>query len=1107
MVCFGPQVNIVSFVAELLDWFELQKPEFVQPIEPLDLTDLSGLLDCTSPVSGIGSSGSSSFIFKQPYLPISSPVSPESKTWGKKKISRPLSAVTFSIPFGLDSDVDVVMGNPIESFLQSSVSADDLSCAAGVPAMTRVPYSPPEDLSHLVSASLPSQRSSSWGLHSYPHAPPSRNLPTIEEALAATLHGAPAGFFLHSPKGDSLKLSCSAPGRSWMLHRPLRGEPGTGGHRQGRGDRQRKGDRQGREDKRERPARAPDTPHDDVSLLRDGSVDSSNTSDNLLPRNAPGNLRPGGSGNHGSPGSPGNSGSPRMTNFAERRDNRRQSSAFDGGESALSAQTPITPGTPHRPIGARGYRDGSGGREPGSEAWELGARLEEKRKSIEAQKRRIEALFSKHRQRLGKTAFLQLKREQGEGGGGTQLEKQVTFSIETRKLPHNEGEEEKGREGGAVLEDYNGVVQKLSKVLQSLQKDMQKLTEQQQQLMGKPRHMPKCSPKTTPKSTPRGRPTTPPETPPRTPTKTTLRGPSKAWVTPPCLVPSSPGSPSRRPHMANTASTPSKTPMSSSCPPPRTKFHSSTAPHSPKHHPRPSHQHHPRPSDLKFPPLARVLTPPQNVDTLPHLRRVSPSKCQVQTSSSFRIGGPRTPVEAPQPLRPSETASEAGSSGTPTQFSLELENDDGGMLGDLVALPCMLRSGITDGSSSGAPSECSFGSETVSLSAVFSPGGGGRATGRSKASLSSLVGPEGGSDEPTDEGQEFSSDSMSDHTEPARGTEAVSISGEPVDLPEDVDLPEHTASSEPGAEDPRLIEALEPLEHQTGCPPRSGIGFFFEQRRVEEVKKKRRQWNEREPGFSEGRHVSPCPPPPPASASPFLTPPATPVRWGEFTRAEYSLRHQLKVMADLGKALQLKPANLGPAGGKKTRPRARPRSATRALPQLSHSLDNGNMDGDVGPNGTPPAPEYTGPKLFKEPSFKSNKFIIHNALSRCCLAGKVNETQKKKMVEEMDKSPANHFLILFRDASCQFRGVYTVNPDTQELVRLAGVGPRTIGSTQVECIYKYSSDRKLFSAIPSKTLGMSVDAFTIPGPLWQAAGAAPGGGRRASVTKKAALAK
>uniref|UniRef100_A0A7N8XG73 Uncharacterized protein n=1 Tax=Mastacembelus armatus TaxID=205130 RepID=A0A7N8XG73_9TELE len=53
---------------------------------------------------------------------------------------------------------------------------------------------------------------------------------------------------------------------------------------------------------------------------------------------------------------------------------------------------------------------------------ELGARLEEKRKAIEAQKKRIEAIFAKHRQRLGKSAFLQLKKEhsgdEGDREGG-----------------------------------------------------------------------------------------------------------------------------------------------------------------------------------------------------------------------------------------------------------------------------------------------------------------------------------------------------------------------------------------------------------------------------------------------------------------------------------------------------------------------------------------------------------------------------------------------------------------------------------------------------------------------------------------------------------------
>lgn len=44
-----------------------------------------------------------------------------------------------------------------------------------------------------------------------------------------------------------------------------------------------------------------------------------------------------------------------------------------------------------------------------------------------------------------------------------------------------------------------------------------------------------------------------------------------------------------------------------------------------------------------------------------------------------------------------------------------------------------------------------------------------------------------------------------------------------------------------------------------------------------------------------------------------------------------------------------------------------------------------------------PAP--LGPRLYKEPSAKSNKFIIHNALSHCCLAGKVNEPQKNRILE------------------------------------------------------------------------------------------------------------
>ncbi|XP_053710853.1 calmodulin-regulated spectrin-associated protein 3-like isoform X2 [Synchiropus splendidus] len=1247
-------MNIMSFIAELLEWFEVKKPEFVQPVQPIDLTDISGILFCTSPVSGNSNSGSPSFVFKQPFVPIPSQASSETKAWTKKQISRPLSAVTFSIPFGLDSDVDIVMGNPIDSVFRS-VSPDGVT--TGIPAvtssgMTRVPYSPPEDLSHLVSASAPSQRNT-WG--PYAHTAPLGELPTIEEALQVvhvpgskdrwrggtvendrhgTLkrpearlcpEGAPAGFFLHSPAEDGPHLSSSAPTHSGILHRPLGGEAGNN-------------ERQSRTERRNRSGRSSDMSRDDDSVLRDGSVDSSEASDDL-PRNAPGNIRP--SSNRQGNGS--NSNSPRMTSFAERRDNRRRQPAAPGEESAPTPTTPATPHTPTTPAGAQNQHDcpGPKGPVPGSEAWELGARLEEKRKSIEAQKRRIEAIFAKHRQRLGKTAFLQLKKEQGEGGGEVsgednlsleerltrmeeqlqqeeerekqekepskekeepsasnppRLEKQVTFSIDSKKGAEKEHESEKEKEG--VITEYNQVVQKLGEALQSLQKDMQKLTEQQKQLMSnqRPRNAAKTGQKATPRGNTKGSSRTPPhtptKTPPRTPTKTHTS--SKAWV-----IPASPAasSPSRRSQGPQLSSSPKiAVAISSSCPAPRTKVHSSSSPRSPKHHPR----NHPpaRPSELKFPTFNRVLTPTHTVDTLPHLRRVSPSKCQVQTSSSFRIGSPRTPQQSPQVAQqtlPDESTSDTGSSETPTQFSLELDQEDSEATAGLgvSSHPRLDHTRAAGGSSSGPPSECSFESETLSISAAYSTEGGmmrrpGKPSSPMQASLSSFGEPEEGTDEPTDEGHEFSSDSMSDHNEPVRR-----LTSQPSEEPNQG--PGTTTSTESKDEEPKLPEATE-LE------ARGGVGFFFtdddrsegemaqrralllerQQKRTEELKRRRleQERDKRQLGFyasldsyndwslilplsrlrPASRPASPMGTPPATATSPSLTPPATPARRGDFTRGEYARRQQLRIMDDLDKMLRQKGTCQGRSSVKKAR--SRPRSMTRDETQLSRSPvkklteskltkvyshsslnlaatgeqgnsgdaskpvqshsgspsrsvtpsrlanKNGEKDWETGSSGTSPAPEYTGPKLFKEPSFKSNKFIIHNALSRCCLAGKVNETQKTKIVEEMEKSPANHFLILFRDSSCQFRGVYTMNPDSEELVRLAGVGPKTVSSAQVESIYKYSSDRKQFSAIPSKTMGMSVDAFTIPGHLWQGGGASGGGGsRRASITKKAVVSK
>ncbi|KAL6096684.1 uncharacterized protein ACO6RY_05952 [Pungitius sinensis] len=138
--------------------------------------------------------------------------------------------------------------------------------------------------------------------------------------------------------------------------------------------------------------------------------------------------------------------------------------------------------------------------------------------------------------------------------------------------------------------------------------------------------------------------------------------------------------------------------------------------------------------------------------------------------------------------------------------------------------------------------------------------------------------------------------------------------------------------------------------------------------------------------------------------------------------------------------------------------------------------------------------EYNGPKLFKEPSSKSNKPIIINAIAHCCLAGKVNETQKNVILEELEKCESNHLIILFRDGGCQFRGIYSYSPDTEEIIKFTGTGPRSIGRKMIDKLYKYSSDRKQFNAIPAKSVSVSVDALTIHNQLWHVK--RPGSARR-----------
>ncbi|XP_032990734.1 calmodulin-regulated spectrin-associated protein 3 isoform X9 [Rhinolophus ferrumequinum] len=926
------KVNLVVLLAEMFMCFEVLKPDFVQAKDLPDGHAASPrATDASTPQNSSGSrcgspAGSPVFNFRHPLLSPGGPQSPLrgstgslksspsmshmevlGKAWNRQ-LSRPLSqAVSFSTPFGLDSDVDVVMGDPV---LLRSVSSDSLGPPRPVPA--RTPTQPPAEPG---------------------------DLPTIEEALQI-IHSAeprllPDGaadgsFYLHSPEGPSKPtLASSYPPDKVPAYLP---------HPEG-----------------------PSKP----SPCQAGEV--------LKPQAL----------SEGSPkamaSSPAASNSEvKMTSFAERKKQLVKAEVEAGAGSPVA-----TPAAPEA---------------LSSEMTELGARLEEKRRAIEAQKRRIEAIFAKHRQRLGKSAFLQVQPR--EAGGEAEAEAEAEPGpAPGGERPAGEGQGEPSPRPKAVtfspelgpvppegLGDYNRAVNKLSAALNSLQRDMQRLTDQQQRLLGPP-EAPGPAP------------------PPAAPSPA-------AWVIPgPTMGPKAASpSPVRRASAARRSPGPGPSPT----------------PRSPKHT---------RPADLRLAPLTRVLTPPHDVDSLPHLRKFSPSQVPVQTRSSILLS------EGPPPEEPSA------------------------------------RPGLIE----------------IPLGSLEEPSAEDEGDGSPPGAEDSLE------EEASSEGE-------------PRGGLGFFYKDE--DKPED-EMAQKRASL---------------LERQ--------------QRRVEEARR-RKQWQEAE---KEQRReeavrlaqeeVVPSPPAPTATSVPAARAPAEEevgTRRGEFTRLEYERRAQLKLMDDLDKVLRPRGAG-GPGRGGRRAPR--PRSgccddsalarspargllgsrlskvysqSTLSLSTVANEANNlgvkrpsrapspsglmspsrlpGNRDRDWenGSNASSPAsvPEYTGPRLYKEPSAKSNKFIIHNALSHCCLAGRVNEPQKNRILEEIEKSKANHFLILFRDSSCQFRALYTLSGETEELSRLAGYGPRTVTPAMVEGIYKYNSDRKRFTQIPAKTMSMSVDAFTIQGHLWQ----------------------
>ncbi|XP_012163059.1 patronin isoform X7 [Ceratitis capitata] len=129
--------------------------------------------------------------------------------------------------------------------------------------------------------------------------------------------------------------------------------------------------------------------------------------------------------------------------------------------------------------------------------------------------------------------------------------------------------------------------------------------------------------------------------------------------------------------------------------------------------------------------------------------------------------------------------------------------------------------------------------------------------------------------------------------------------------------------------------------------------------------------------------------------------------------------------------------------------------------------------------------EYSGPKLYKQPAAKSNRGIILNAVEYCVFPGAVNREAKQKVLEKIARSEAKHFLVLFRDAGCQFRALYSYVPEMDQVTKLYGTGPSQVDEVMFDKFFKYNSGGKCFSQVHTKHLTVTIDAFTIHNSLWQ----------------------
>uniref|UniRef100_A0A8D3DJB5 Calmodulin regulated spectrin-associated protein family, member 2b n=1 Tax=Scophthalmus maximus TaxID=52904 RepID=A0A8D3DJB5_SCOMX len=727
-----------------------------------------------------------------------------------------------------------------------------------------------------------------------------------------------------------------------------------------------------------------------------------------------------------------------------------------------------------------------------SEMIQLRMKLEEKRRAIEAQKKKVEAAFTRHRQRMGRTAFLNVVRRKGvtaplnpSSGGETPSPEAFTSLKEPgqgsmdraeRCKPDGAAPKSPCEDSGAVapgevdLAEYTRSIERLNTSLGFMQTEMQRLAQQQEKIMAMRDQQ------------------------------------QQAWVIPPPAP-----SPHRQLRELRSSSVAGRGSVGSLSP----ILSSSGSPRAPNHSPagikrRPASFHArtprtPRPNDLKVTPFSRMLNTPTSVDSLPRLRRFSPSQSQI---SSFAYLGndegsrERKNQEAKDNKENTKDKDETvakKSAGKETAKEREGEQQEE-------------KKGAKQAQSKGEVKRSRTSevlSQPVSEIQVAS---GSRVKGDTQdrrdlveVPLSGLNPPGGHSQEVTTEGETGGHDQkmccgffFKDDVKGEEDMAAKKAALLEKRLRREKEAQEKKQQQELDQEQKKEEARLKAEEEQQKKDDEKARRDYIKN---EYLRRKQLKLMDDMNEVIKPRSGSLKKKPRPKSIHRDVvessTPPvrATGVRPRGFSVSSVSL-----ASLNLSDNNRVQPDNRKNNRGNKIASahvafflsspkerKGRPDSAEGFSSCPSAGSRNGEKDweNDSTTSSTPSNTEYTGPKLYKEPSAKSNKHIIQNALAHCCLAGKVNEGQKNKIIDEMEKSEANNFLVLFRDAGCQFRSVYTYCPETEEITRLAGIGPRSITPKMIEGLYKYNSDRKQFSQIPAKTMSASVDAITIASHLWQ----------------------